>query len=167
MPALASSLTLQPATEADLGFLKDLYATTRDQEMQMVPWTDEQKRQFLDMQFHAQHTFYHDAYPGSSFDIILLDGQPIGRLYVYRSESVYNILDIAIMPEWRGQGIGTYYMHSVMDEAAASGRPVAIHVEFYNPAQRLYDRLGFRRIEEVGVHYAMQWDPPTVSLSSQ
>jgi ribosomal protein S18 acetylase RimI-like enzyme len=50
-------------------------------------------------------------------------------------------------------------LQEVLDEGAASGRSVSIHVESYNPALRLYDRLGFREIDTNGIYKLMEWRP--------
>ena len=85
--------------------------------------------------------------------------QVLGRLYVDRSETAVHVLDIALLPEHRGKGIGTRLMTEVLTGAGAAGRPVQIYVERFNPAQRLYDRLGFRQIADQGVYLQLQWTP--------
>ena len=68
-------------------------------------------------------------------------------------------MDIALLPVYRGHGIGTSLMQSILDEAAQAGLPVRIHVEQYNPAMRLYKRLGFQHVGETGVYLLMEWQP--------
>lgn len=68
-------------------------------------------------------------------------------------------MDIAILPEFRGAGVGTAILSDLFAEAAAAGKTVTIHVEMYNPALKLYERLGFRRIGEHGVYLLMEWTP--------
>ena len=65
--------------------------------------------------------------------------------------------DIALLPEHRGAGIGGRLLQDLLTEAAASGKRVSIHVERFNPAMRLYERLGFTKQEEVGVYFRMEW----------
>ena len=137
-------------------FLQVLYASTRAEELAHVDWTDEQKAKFCRMQFAAQHQHYQEHYAGSSFDVIELDGQPIGRLYVARWPEEIRVVDIGLLPEYRGGGIGSALLKEVLAEADAAGKPVSIHVEQFNPALRLYERLGFRRVEEVGVYLLLK-----------
>jgi ribosomal protein S18 acetylase RimI-like enzyme len=147
--------------EADLPFLGRLYASTRWDELAPAAWSDAEKSTFLDMQFHAQHAHYQQHYPAADWLVILRDGEPIGRLYIVRWQREHRLIDIAFMPEHRGQGFGTALMRDLMDEAAAAGKPLSIHVEKFNPAMRLYRRLGFVTAEDKGVYDLMRWTPPT------
>lgn len=148
---------LRPIEDSDMGFLLDLYASTRADEMDLVPWPDDHKRAFLRMQFDAQHAHYMTHFAGDRFDIILGESGPIGRLYVGRWPNEIRIIDIALMPEHRGKGLGSALMESLLAEAREASKPVRIHVESTNPALRLYERLGFRRIEDKGVYHLMEW----------
>ena len=67
------------------------------------------------------------------------------------------MIDIALLTEHRSAGIGGQIMEEVLDEAAAAGKPVRIHVEQNNPAMRLYNRLGFRKIGNTGIYDLMEW----------
>ena len=155
-----STVTLRPITEEDLEFLLRLYATTRADEMAMVTdWTDEQKEWFVRMQFQAQHAWYQEHYGDAQFDLVLIDGVPAGRLYVHRRPTEIRLVDISLMPELRGGGIGSALLRELMAEAEAAGKPLTIHVEKYNPAMRLYLRLGFKPIEDRGPYDLMEWKP--------
>jgi GNAT superfamily N-acetyltransferase len=157
-PTLVSRpLTLRPAIAADEPFLRRLYATTREHELSLVAWTDDQKAAFVDMQFAAQHRHYHEHYHDTTFDIILLDAEPAGRLYVARWASEICIVDIALLPEFCNRGLGTSMIRALQDEARAAAKPLRIHVERFNPALRLYERLGFRQIEDKGVYLFLEW----------
>lgn len=151
--------TVRPITDDDDTFLCRLYASTREDELAVLDWTPQQKEAFLVMQFKAQHTFYMQEFAGSSFDIIEQAGQPIGRLYVDRRPDEIRIIDIALLPDSRGQGIGSRYLTDIQAEGTECGLPVRIHVESNNPAMRLYGRLGFRKIETNGVYWLMEWKP--------
>jgi ribosomal protein S18 acetylase RimI-like enzyme len=156
------NVTLRPATDADLDFLHRLYATTREDELTQVPWTDEQKAAFVSQQFHAQHQYWHENYTDTSWDLVLLDGAPVGRLYVARWADDIRVVDIALMPEHRGDGVGTRLLREILAEGDASGRKVSIHVEIFNPARSLYERLGFVPAEEKGVYLLMERYPAAV-----
>ena len=121
----------------------------------MVPWTEEQKRAFVDMQFRAQTVHYQQHYGDGEFNIIEKDGVPAGRLLLHRTAEEISIVDISLMPEHRGQGIGTKLLQDVFAEAAATKRSVSIYVEQQNPAKRLYERLGFRYVRSSGVYDLM------------
>jgi ribosomal protein S18 acetylase RimI-like enzyme len=148
-------LSLRPITDDDLPFLNQLYHTTRDYEMDLLDWSEEQKEAFLTMQFEAQHQHYQVYYPDASFDIIELDGKPIGRLYLDLRQDEHRIVDIALLPKYRRIGIGTHFLKSVMDKAAEQRLPVTIHVEHNNPAMGLYLRHGFQKIDTNGIYHLM------------
>lgn len=147
----------RPVAETDRGFLEELYGSTRADEMAMLPWTDEVKQAFVRMQFQAQDTYYHEQFRDAEFSVMELGGRPIGRLYVDRRKDEIRVIDIALLPEHRGKGIGSRVMGSLLDEARKSGKPVRIHVEKNNPALRLYRRLGFAKIEDQGLYDLMEW----------
>jgi ribosomal protein S18 acetylase RimI-like enzyme len=151
--------TLRPEQPADEPFLLRLYATTRADEMNLVPWDDAQKAAFLQSQFELQTHHYRKYYPDASFLIIEHEGEAIGRLYVDRSEGQILVIDIALLPKCRGAGIGRGLMEDVLAEAEVARKPVRIHVERHNPALRLYERLKFRMIEDKGVHFLLEWLP--------
>lgn len=160
-------LTLRPETDDDLPFLEGLYASTREREIGRVPWTDQQKADFLKMQFEAQRSHYQKHYPEATFDVIEASGEPVGRLYVSRWPDEIRIVDIALAPEARGQGWGSELLETLFTESTATGKPVSIHVEKENPARRLYDRLGFREVEDKGVYLLMRRDPGGASPEAQ
>ena len=150
MPTIFShAVTFRPISEADLPFLFELYASTREEELKQVDWSAEQKDAFLRQQFGAQHTWWQTHYTGARFDLVLVDGVPAGRLYVDVWAREVRIVDIALMPAYRSGGIGTMLLRRVFEEGDAAGKPVSIHVEVFNPARRLYERLGF---VEKGMH---------------
>jgi GNAT superfamily N-acetyltransferase len=128
-------------------------AGTGATELAGVPWTDEPKAAFVQGQFTAQVQHYRQHDPNTSFDVIVLDDEPVGRLYVSRWTSGIRIVDIALLPEFCNGGIGT----TLRAEAQVSDRPLRIHVERFNPALRLYQRLGFLQIEDRGVYLFMEW----------
>jgi ribosomal protein S18 acetylase RimI-like enzyme len=121
-----------------------------------VPWDDAQKDAFLRSQFDAQDAWYREHYAAASFDVILIDGEPAGRLYVLRRDAEIRVVDIALLPEHRGIGIGTTLLRDLLTEADAAGKSVTIHVERFNPALRLYERLGFSIAEDRGVYLFLE-----------
>jgi GNAT superfamily N-acetyltransferase len=141
-------------------FLLRLYWTTRADEMAMVmDWTDEQKDAFVRMQFQAQHAWYQEHYGDAQFDLVLVEGIPAGRLYVHRRATEIRLVDISLLPEYRNRGAGTALLRELFAESAESGKPLTIHVEKYNPAMRLYERLGFIPIADRGVYLLLQRIP--------
>ncbi len=145
--------------DADLPVLQDIYAAVRREELAPVPWTDAAKRAFLDDQCVLQHQHYLKNYPGADLLLVLLDGRPIGRIYVYRTTTEIRLMDIALFDAERGRGIGSALLAEVLDEARRTSRRLTLHVEPDNPAQRLYRRLGFTLIENRGVYDFLGWTP--------
>lgn len=151
-PARAENLVLREITDADLPFLSDLYALSRAVEMAPVPWPEQAKRDFLQQQFELQHSYYHLNYPGADFLVIERDGQRVGRIYVYRSAGDIRLMDIALVPELRNQGVGSALLAELIEESERTGSSITLHVEADNPATRLYQRLGFVHLEDRGVY---------------
>jgi len=143
----------------DESFLYRLYASTRQEELAQTGWDEIEKENFLKMQFAAQHKFYREQFSRAAFNLILLDKMPIGRLYLDRRRDEIRIIDIALLPAYRCQGLGTKLMNDILTEARTRGLPVRIHVESFNRALGLYQRLGFRKIGDHGVYYLMEWTP--------
>lgn len=150
-------LTFRRISDADLPFLARVYASTRAEELAVTSMTDAQKAAFLDAQFHLQHAHYQKYYPEADWLVTMHAGEDIGRLYIERWPSQHRIIDIALLPEHRGKGLGEPLLRDLMDEAAACGKDVSIHVEKHNPAMRLYRRLGFVTEEDKGVYDLMRW----------
>jgi ribosomal protein S18 acetylase RimI-like enzyme len=151
---------LRPETEADVPFLRRLYISTRWQELaSLLDWTEAQKIAFLDSQFDAQRSSYLSQYAGAAFDVLEAQGVPAGRLYLDRQADTLLVVDIALLPEWCGRGIGTALLEAMFAEARMAGKGVTISVEKFNPAQRLYKRLGFREYAEDDVYWFMHWSP--------
>lgn len=146
-------------TDGDLPFLARLYASTRAEEMALTGWSAAEQESFLALQFRAQHSHYQAHYPEAAWLVIERAGAAIGRLYIERWGREHRIIDIALLLEARGQGFGAAVMRDLMDEAAAAGKAVSIHVEKNNPALTLYRRLGFEAIEDKGVYDLMEWRP--------
>lgn len=140
-----------------MDFLYKVYESTRWQEVQQAPWNDEQRREFLKMQFQAQHQHYQQHYAEAEYQIIEIDDLAAGRLYLDDREDEIRIVDIALLPEYRNTGVGTEILKGILEQAKIKAVPVSIHVEKNNPALKLYQRLGFIIIEDVGVYWLMSW----------
>jgi ribosomal protein S18 acetylase RimI-like enzyme len=154
-----AELSLRPTTPGDDAFLRRVYAGVREEELSVVAWTDEQRDTFLAQQFEAQDAYYREHYQPATFDVIELESDPVGRLYVVRWEDEIRIVDISLLPEHRGRGIGTALIRALLDEAAAAGKRLSIHVEVHNRARRLYERLGFLAVAENGIYLLMEVTP--------
>ena len=148
-------LVLREATPADEPFLLEVYASTRLEELEPFGWDDNQKQAFIKMQFMAREK----TYPRADSRIILLNGQPVGRMLVDRGEATILLRDIAILTEYRNVGIGSQLIKDLMKEATVAAKPITLHVVSTSPAVRLYERLGFRRIDNGAAYLEMKWVP--------
>ncbi|NTV52628.1 MAG: GNAT family N-acetyltransferase [Candidatus Firestonebacteria bacterium] len=122
-------------------------------------WPDDEIELFLRMQFDLQQKHYQAHYPGADFQVIWADTRPIGRLYVHRTASEIRIMDIALLPEQRRQGIGTELLLTLIGESEAKGIPLTLHVEGNNPIRAYYARLGFVPGESRGIYCFMERRP--------
>lgn len=122
-----------------------------------MPWTKEQKAAFCRQQFLAQDAHYRQHYPGAVYSVIESGGERVGRLYVVRWEKEIRIMDISLLPEFRGKGMGTKFLGELQEEAKGAGKTLTIHVEKFNPALRLYERMGFRQKADREVYWLMEW----------
>jgi ribosomal protein S18 acetylase RimI-like enzyme len=153
----AAAITLRPATDDDRAFLVEVYNSTREEELSMVQWPEGQREAFVRMQFDAQDAEYHRRNPEGTFDVIEVDGRRAGRLYVDRRPGDVRIVDIALLPEFRGAGVGGRLIAALMDDAASAGCRLSAHVEVHNRAVGLYTRLGFAVAAEGQVYNRMEW----------
>ena len=156
-PLDTNAVCLRAETNADRGFLLNLYISTRDKELLDTGWTQKQIRSFLLQQFEAQFGSYHSQYPLANFDIIEYQGKRIGRLYLDKGKHDYRLIDISLLPEYQNRGIGHYLLQSLLQQASDDALPVSLHVERNNPARALYERLGFRVQKNLGVYLLMRW----------
>jgi ribosomal protein S18 acetylase RimI-like enzyme len=158
MPESSQSITVRPAGPDDEAFLAQLFASTRP-ELSFLDLPESQKQFLMTMQFSAQRQQYDASYPEAESAIILLHGQPIGRMLVNRNEREFTLIDIALSTEHRNAGIGTNLIRKFLDEAGRARKPVRLHVAKSNPAQRLYERLGFSLVAEQSMYFEMIFEP--------
>ena len=161
----ARGFALRPENDGDIPFLMRLYASTRAEELQAVPWSDAEKQAFLASQFEAQRRHYRHYIPTCAFDVIVRHGEPVGRLYLEQRQTQLHIVDIALMPHARGQGVGTAILTALQARARTHAKGLGIFVEKFNPALRLYRRLGFTEIDDREVYLEMEWLPPAAGAA--
>ncbi len=151
-------VALRPVAPDDDEFLLGVYASTRADELAQVSWSAEQKEVFLHMQFEAQRQDYAARFPATQYDVILLDGHPVGRLWVYRSDEEIRLLDIALLTAAQNKGVGGALLRQLIAEARQTGKKLRHMVFVLNQdAKRFYERLGFRVFEDVGAYQHMEW----------
>jgi GNAT superfamily N-acetyltransferase len=153
-----STLAVRPAQPLDEIFLYDLYSAVRSPEFDQAPITGTQKEFLIRMQFQAQTSAYTQMYPNSCYHIVLLDGKPVGRLWVAQDEREFHLVDIAMHPSLQGKGIGTVLIQRLQHEAAKVRLPIRCSVFRFNPGSlRFHQRLGFVIVRADEMHYYMEW----------
>lgn len=157
MPANPVATTLRSEGPADGPFLLEVYAGTRREELEALPWPAAMRQVFVRMQFNAQQQGYRAAFPRAQFAIILMGDQAVGRIILNRDETEIRLVDIAVLPAHRDRGIGTALMRDLLREAAAAKKPLRLSVLKGQRAFQLYQRLGFKKTGEDGVRDQMEW----------
>ena len=152
--------TLRSAIDADRPFLKELYFTSLQRTLAAAEISGDQQEKLIEHQFEAQDSSYRNQFPNANFNIVLLDGEPAGRIYIDRHHDDIRLIEMTLLPRFQNQGVGTSLIQELLNEAQQSKLPVLLHVEHWNPdARRLYLRLGFQDDEDIGTHWRMLWEP--------
>lgn len=149
---MAPQVALRPAAATDGNFLRTLFASTRERELAALPGDAAVRQMFLALQYEAQRRSYAANHPHGDEHIIEVDAVAQGRLYVDRAADAIELVDISLLPACRNRGIGTRLLEDLAGEAARRGVRLGLHVAESNPAQRLYERLGFRAVGADGVY---------------
>ena len=157
MPVNLATVSLRSERPEDEAFLREVYASTREEELEAAAMPVEMRAAFLDLQFKAQQKGYRGMYPRAEFHIIQLGNRSVGRMVVNRAAGELRLVDIALLPHYRNQGIGTALIQKLSAEAAATGRPLRLSVVKGQRAFQLYQRLGFAKTGESGWHDQMEW----------
>ncbi len=153
-------IRLRPETAEDEAFLRRLNIAVRWNEFAPLPLPADQKVALLQQQYDARHTGYRADYPDADFQVVERDGAPIGRFYVQRGKREHRLVDIAILPEHHGQGIGAALIDILLAEAARARATATLRVDHFNPAKQLYLRKGFVEVEDLGLDALMRWTAP-------
>ena len=153
------SISLRPVTDADKNFLLELYQSSRGDDLRGLGWDEDRISEFLSMQHEAQQVFYQADYQQASDEVLLIEGEPAGRLIVDRREHEIRCVEIALLPAHRGAGVGTLLIQRLQDEARQADRPLRLQVIRFSRAVNLFERLGFERTSETGTHFQMEWRP--------
>jgi GNAT superfamily N-acetyltransferase len=151
------TVTLRPVQPDDEELIFTLYAASRSDEMAAWGWPEAQQLAFLRLQFNGRQQHYKSQYPQAEHQIILLDDKPIGGLVVVKLDNAYRLADIVLLPEYRGNGYGAALIGDLLEQAKQANKPVQLFVERFNPAIRLYQRMGFAIVGDIGSHLSMEW----------
>lgn len=165
--ASKTRLSFRPIQDTDIPFLAAVYASTRQAEMAQSGWPQAEIDLFLVSQFQLQHNYYQQHYHGANFTIVVYEGKDIGRLYTFQEKNLLRLIDIALLPEYQGQGFGREILHDLLVEAKDRDVDIGLYVELTNPAFNWYSRLGFTPCGDNGVYQQMRWSPARVTTTIQ
>ncbi len=157
--AIRCDISFHAELPDDHSFLNLLYRSTRENELSQTDWKESEKQTFTEMQYKAQQSHYKQHYPEAQWLIIEQNKAPIGRLYIEYWSSEIRIIDIALLPKFCNQGIGSDILRYIQHQGARKNKAVGIHVEKQNPAMSLYKKLGFMVCEDKGVYDLLKWTP--------
>jgi GNAT superfamily N-acetyltransferase len=153
----ASSITVRPVTPDDEEFLLKIYKSSRGDDLRGLDWDEDRISEFLGMQYEAQQHFHESEYKRANDEIILLAGEAAGRLIVERREYEIRCIDVALLPEYRNNGVGAFLIRKLQEEARREDKPLRLQVIRFSRAVNLFERSGFVRTSETGTHFQMEW----------
>ena len=159
-------IQLRPVEEKDTAFIEAVYRTTREVELNFTNWSEHQKNAFISMQSAAQLAEYKIKFPGARFQVIIYNKKDAGRFYTWENEIEIRLLDITLLYQFRGKGIGTDLLQQLIARSNKTQKMLSLHVEASNPILKLYQRLGFIYIKNNGRHYYMERQPEKSSNPS-
>ena len=152
-------IQLRTVEEKDAAFIEAVYRTTREAELNLTNWSEYQKSAFISMQSAAQLADYKTKFPGARFQVIIYNKKDAGRFFTGETENEIRLLDITVLPEFTGKGIGTTLLQHLIQRSNKVQKKISLHVISSNPALKLYQRLGFVHIKNEGFRYYMERQP--------
>lgn len=151
-------LHARPITAGDEAYLRCLYATSRADQMRATGWPPSRCRAFLDEQFDFQQRQWRTHHAGAQFLLLVLEGQPIGRLCWHSEPGLATLIDLCLAPAWRRRGVGGSVMTWLTQSADRWGQAIGLSVEPDSTAWRMARRFGFATLpgSEHGVYLSMR-----------
>jgi GNAT superfamily N-acetyltransferase len=156
-------IALREGTAEDLPFLARLYRDTRRQELEGWGLPQEQREWFLQMQFDARQRSYEAAFPNAEDRIVCMEDAPVGRMLLHREPAGLQLIDLALLEEYRNQGLGTELLRRLQRECEREKIALSLQVLTVNPAMRLYLRLGFAEVSADPMYARLEWLPSSSS----
>jgi ribosomal protein S18 acetylase RimI-like enzyme len=144
--AAVPAFELRPARERDYAYTEMLYVQTMKPLLTRLGAWDEAD---------VLAKFRSDYRP-DEIRIITVGGRDVGFLHVEEKEGEISLAQIHIEAPYRSRGIGTLLIKDLLRTARAKNKPVSLSVVKHNPAQGLYERLGFKVIGEDDIKLHMR-----------
>jgi ribosomal protein S18 acetylase RimI-like enzyme len=153
-------LCTRPETADDVAFLTALHDSVLAPSFARMPMPEAMRRQLLDMQFRAMTQGYRSGFPSARFDVVTLNGAPIGRLITDVDGSSFHVIYVALLPDWRGKAVGMALLREVLIEPKRRGLRCFATVAPDNVASlSLWMRLGFVERERGDTNVVVEWRP--------
>jgi len=159
-------IQLRLADKKDNLFIETVYRSTREDELKLTNWNEQQKSAFICMQSMAQQAEYKIKFPGASWQVITFNKQDAGRFYTWEDDDEIRLIDITLLPPFRGRGIGNFLLGELIKRSNKVQKKISLHVDPVNPVLKLYLRLGFVHIKNNGRHFYMERKPEVFSTPS-
>ena len=140
----------------DAAILLEIFASTRQPELSALGWPGAEAREFLLIQSRAQQGHYELHHPSAEHRLVLVDGEPAGRLVIQRAEAELQVIDLSLLPRFRGSGVGTRVVMGLLEEADQRRLTVSCHVELSGQGHRFWARLGFLPRSAHGAHVLLE-----------
>jgi ribosomal protein S18 acetylase RimI-like enzyme len=157
-------ISFKTISPSDQSFIEKLYRSTREKELSITNWPEDQKQRFCIMQSIAQEADYKKNYKDASYQLILYKNKAAGRLYLWETDKEIHIIDISLLPEFQGKGIGRQILTDIIQSAKEKNKIVALRVVPDNPAKKLYEKLGFNTISKEATRDYMECNPGSGSV---
>lgn len=146
---LSNKVVLKPLNSVNREFLLKVFKESRE-------YLAFNENMIID-QFKFEQQGILREYPSAKLNVIFLDNEPVGTVYINYGE-VNRILEIAILKKYRNIGIGSQIISKIIDISLKEDKDLYFSVFWFNvKAYRLYKRLGFEVIKNIGVSYEMQY----------
>ncbi|MGJ8695239.1 MAG: GNAT family N-acetyltransferase [Verrucomicrobiaceae bacterium] len=158
-----AEVSLRPQTDGDISFIEDLVIAVREREPGFCELAAEERTRILREQSKLQLADYGRKFPQGHFLIIEASGRAIGRFYVNHASDHIRVVELSVLPDYQGHGIGQQLMKSVLAEGTRTGVPVRLSVALGNPAFTFYETLGFRETGRGESHLRMEWKAAAIS----
>jgi len=152
-------IELRTVKEKDDSFIEAVYRSTREDELKITNWPEQQKMAFIIMQSMAQLAEYKTKFPDAAYQVIIFNKQDAGRFYTLENDTEIRLIDITLLPRFRGKGIGTFLLEELIQKSKKVQKKISLHVDPVSPALHLYQRLGFIHVKNNGRHYYMERQP--------
>lgn len=140
---LLEPLHARAPDSADADFLARLYASTRP-DLHSITADPAFVDSLIAMQQRLQTAAYAHAFPDADYLLLEHHGQCAGRIVIQQGAAELRLVDIALLPALRGQGLGSLILRALQRFCSERNLGLTLSVHHTNPdARRLYRRLGF------------------------